>query len=271
MSAMIPSHIPDIDLITATAERLDTWAARASPWTKFAGLILVVLLVTITNNLVICTALFLAVLLMYVAAGLPAGKLFAWYALPAFFVLSLVGLMAFSEPGIPVLSWNPGPFTVTLTDNGILLVIVLLEKALVSVTYSLFFLMSTRYRYFSAMISRIFPSPLDQVFLLAYRFLFLTLSMIGTMLKAVRSRGGGVLRSVRVQGRIFAEVFALVFIRSFDRAERVHLAMIARGYRGTLAAETSIPLPGAGGYIGIAAAALGIGALALAGPGPGWW
>jgi cobalt/nickel transport system permease protein len=108
--------------------------------------------------------------------------------------------------------------------------------------------MTTRYQHFSAMIYRLFPTPLDQIFLLAYRFLFLTLSMTGAIFKAVRSRGGGIIHSIRVQGRIFAEVFALVFIRSFDRAERVHQAMIARGYSGKYEAGTEIPKPGLSGF-----------------------
>jgi cobalt/nickel transport system permease protein len=72
--------------------------------------------------------------------------------------------------------------------------------------------------------------------------------MTGAIFKAVRSRGGGLIHSIRVQGRIFAEVFALVFIRSFDRAERVHLAMIARGYSGKYEAGTVMPEPGLSGY-----------------------
>jgi len=250
---MISSHIPDLDLITVYAQRQDTFFSRVSPWTSFAGLLLVILLITLTRNLVICGALYLVILGMYAAAGLPVRKLFAWYTLPVLFVLSLVGIMAWTEPGTPLFSLNTGLCTLTLTDNGLILVVTLLLKALISVTYSLFFLMTTRYQHFSAMIYRLFPTPLDQIFLMAYRFLFLTLSMTGSIFKAVRSRGGGIIHSIRVQGRIFAEVFALVFIRSFDRAERVHQAMIARGYNGKYEAGTEIPRPGLSGYCVIGA------------------
>jgi cobalt/nickel transport system permease protein len=84
--------------------------------------------------------------------------------------------------------------------------------------------------------------------------------MTGAIFKAVRSRGGGIIHSIRVQGRIFAEVFALVFIRSFDRAERVHQAMIARGYNGKFEAGTKIPPPGLSGYcvIGVFAGMIAI-------------
>ncbi|MDD1718854.1 MAG: energy-coupling factor transporter transmembrane protein EcfT [Methanoregulaceae archaeon] len=256
--AIISPHIPDLDLITVYAQRQDTWFSGVSPWTKFAGLFLIVLLVTLTKNLLVCISLYVVVLLVYAASDLPVRKLFSWYLIPVLFVLSLVGIMAWTEPGVPLFTLDLGIFPLTLTDAGAMLVVTLLLKALISVTYSLFFLMTTRYQYFSAMISRIFPSPLDQIFLMAYRFLFLTLSMIGAMMKAIRSRGGGIVRSLRVQGRIFAEVFALVFIRSFDRAERVSRAMISRGYQGKLEAATDIPRPGLSGYGTIAVSLMAI-------------
>ncbi len=243
-STMISGHIPDPDLITSYAERQESRFARISPWTKCAALILVILTITLTRNIVICTALYIAVILIYYLAGLPVRKLFAWYLLPVIFVLSLVGLLAWTEPGTPVFGFSLLGFPLVLSDNGIILVVTLTEKALISVTFSLYLIMSTRYHHLSALISRVFPAPLDQIFLLAYRFLFLTLAMTGSMLKAVRSRGGGLLHSVRVQGRLFAEVFALVFVRSFERAERVHKAMISRGYAGIYRAGTEIPGPG---------------------------
>jgi cobalt/nickel transport system permease protein len=240
---MISQHIPDPDLITSYSERQDSFLAGVSPWSKFAGLILVIMTITLTRNLFICCALYGAVLLVFILARLPVKKLFGWYALPVLFVLSLVGIMAWGEPGIPLFTLPLGFFSATLTDQGVLLVLTLLVKALISVTYTLFFIMTTRYQHFSAMIYRIFPSPLDQIFLMAYRFLFLTLAMTGSMLKAVRSRGGGLIHSIKVQGTLFAEVFALVFIRSFERAERVHKAMLSRGYSGSLAALTEVPRP----------------------------
>jgi cobalt/nickel transport system permease protein len=268
---MISEHIPDIDLITAYAERQDTLFSRASPWTKFILLILVVLMITLTSNLWVLAILYGAILAACIAAGLPMRTIARWYAMPVIFVLSLVGLMAWSQPGTPVFSIDVAGFVLTLTDQGILLVITLLVKALISVTFSLFFLMTTKYAYFSAMISRLFPSPLDQVFLLAYRFLFLTLSMAGSMLKAARSRGGGIIRSLRVQGGLFAGIFGLVFIRSFEQAERVEKAMTARGYNGTYTAHTALPVPGMAGCLLIGIAGLAVVLICWLSPHAGGW
>ena len=241
---MISPHIPDIDLITNCAERQDTLFSRISPWTKFILLVLIVLMITLTSNVLVLSAMYGVILMACISAGLPMKKILAWYAMPVVFVLSLVGIMAWTQPGTPLLTIPLGGFVLTLTDQGVLLVVILLLKALISVTFSLFFLMTTKYAQFSAMISRIFPAPLDQIFLLAYRFLFLTLAMAASMLKAVRSRGGGIIRSILIQGQLFAGVFGLVFIRSFEQAERVEKAMAARGYNGTYAAHTVIQRPG---------------------------
>jgi cobalt/nickel transport system permease protein len=237
----LSDHIPDLNLITFYAQNRPTAFSHVSPWTKLALLILVILFITVSRNIFLIAALYFLVLLTYGAAGLPVKKLFAWYALPAVFVLSFVGILAWSEPGYPIISFNLAGIPFMLSDNGIMLIALLLLKALTVVTWSLFFLMTTRYEHFAAMIYRIFPTPLDQVFLMAYRFLFLTLAMTASILKAVRSRGGGFIQSVRMQGRLFAEIFAQVFIRSFERSERVHKAMVARGFSGSYLTAVEIP------------------------------
>jgi len=259
-TAMISEHIPDLDLITSYAERQNSLFSGVSPWTKFFLLILIVLMLTLTRSLVILAALYVLILLVYCLAGLPVKKLFQWYTMPVIFVITLVGILAWTEPGTAVFAVPLPGLTLTLTNNGILLVATLFLKALISISYSLFFLMTTRYEYFSGIIYRLFPEPLDQIFLMAYRFLFLTLAMTGSMLKAVRSRGGGLIRSVSVQGKLFAEIAGLVFIRSFERAERVHKAMIARGYSGagSYSARTRIPSPGFAEYGFLAAATLAV-------------
>jgi len=243
-STFLSPHIPDLDLITYYAENNTSLFSRASPWTKGILLFFVVILVTASRSLVLLIGLYIGILLLYLLAGLPAGNLARWYTLPVLFVISLVGLLMWNEPGLPLFSWTAGGFTLTLTDNGVSLVLTLLLKALIVVTFSLLFLMTTRYQHFAGVISRIFPAPLDQIFLMAYRFLFLILARTAAILKSVRSRGGGLMHSLRMQGRLFAGVFALVFIRSFEQGERVSKAMTARGFTGSYPLSGEVPRPG---------------------------
>ena len=226
--------------------------------------------ITLLRNLLVLLGLFLVVFSLFILAKLPVGKLLRWYLFPLLFVGSLVGILAWTQPGNPVIAFSVAGVPIILTDMGILLVVTLSLKTLTSVTYSLFFLMTTRYQYLSGMISRIFPAPIDQIFLMAYRFFFLTFAMVGSILKAVRSRGGGLVRGMRTEGTLFAEIIGLVFIRSFDRAERVEKAMMARGYRGSYSNRTEIPAPGIGGYGVLALCILVTAAGSLVLP-SGWW
>src|SRR5512138_12299 len=121
-SASLSPHIPDFDLITWYAEHQDSFFSRISPWTKFLFLVLLIIAITVTRNMLLLLGLYLAVVILYVLARLPARKLVAWYTLPVIFVLSLVLILMWSEPGVPLLSAGIAGFTLTLTDNGLLLV-----------------------------------------------------------------------------------------------------------------------------------------------------
>jgi cobalt/nickel transport system permease protein len=254
MSELSP-HIPDLDLITFYSEKGTSLFSRISPWTKAFMLVFIILFVSIDKSLILAVCLYLIVLALYYLSGLPIKKLFQWYAMPFIFVLSLVLILMWNEPGTPIFSLSVPYFSLTLTDNGLLLLLKLVFKSLASVTYSLFFLMTTKYNYLSAMIYRVFPSPIDQIFLMSYRFIFMTLKMVESMIKALRSRGGGLLKSARRQSKMFAEVFALTMIRSYDRADRVNKAMEARGFNGKYIAATRIPRIGFGEYFTMLVAA----------------
>src|SRR5512137_2193237 len=69
-AAALSSHIPDLNLITYYAEKHQSFFSRFSPWTKFAFLIIIVLLVTLTGNLTILAVLYLIILIAYAAAHL---------------------------------------------------------------------------------------------------------------------------------------------------------------------------------------------------------
>jgi cobalt/nickel transport system permease protein len=234
-------HIPDLDLITYYGENNSSVFSKVSPWTKAFMLVLIILFITISRNLALLALLYGTTLAVYWLSGLPIKKLFQWYLLPALFVFSLILLLVWETEGAPILTLGVAGFSLTLTDEGLRLALTLLLKALISVTYTLFFLMTTKYNHFSALIYKACPYPVDQIFLMSYRFIFITLRMVDSMLKALRSRGGGLIKSTLRQGRMFAEIFALTLIRSYDRADRISKAMEARGFSGMYVAATRIP------------------------------
>jgi cobalt/nickel transport system permease protein len=77
------------------------------------------------------------------------------------------------------------------------------------------------------------PPVLTQMVLLCHRYLFVFQQEITRMQRSVRVRGfvpGTNLATMRTMGNCFG----MLFIRSFERTERVHEAMLCRGYQGAL-------------------------------------
>ncbi len=251
------SHIPDPNLITLYAERGASVLHRLDPRAKALALVWLVLFVTLARPAWLLVLAWAGTVVVYLLAGLPLRELLRWYTVPALFVLSLVVFLVWGEPGEPLLAAGG----LVLTTGGVALAVSLLTRALATVTFTLVVLMTTRYVHLAALASTVLPAPVDQVFLLSYRFLFTTLKLVDGLLRALRARGGGLARGVLTSTRLFAGIFALSFVRAYDRADRVGKAMAARGYSGRFASSEPLPPRSA---VQLGAVAVGFAALALA-------
>ena len=76
------------------------------------------------------------------------------------------------------------------------------------------------------------PDLLVQIMGFMLRYLDVVTAELGRMITAMRSRGYDP-RSPR-HWPVLARSLGALFIRSYERGERVHLAMLARGYDGTM-------------------------------------
>jgi cobalt/nickel transport system permease protein len=89
------------------------------------------------------------------------------------------------------------------------------------------------------------PSLIVQIMGLMIRYLDVVTAELGRMLVALRSRGCDP-RSPRHWPTLARSLGAL-FVRSYERGERVHLAMLSRGYTGTMP-DVGAPRRGHGGH-----------------------
>ena len=81
------------------------------------------------------------------------------------------------------------------------------------------------------------PASLTQMILLCHRYLFVFQQEFTRMQRAMRVRGfvpGTNLATLRTTGN----ALGMLFIRSFERTERVHEAMLSRGYQGAFPATS---------------------------------
>lgn len=180
MKGLDESHIPQMATILFHSER-DSYLHRASPWTKLAGLVVFVVSVTVLNSISVLAMLYLFSLFVYSLGELPLRKLMKWSLFPTIFVLTISFLFVFEEPGRVLVS----ALGVQLTDGGILLVVKLLLKGLAVVSFSIAFIMSTRYSSLSHLAERLLPWPFNVIFMLTFHFIFVVFDVINTALLAV--------------------------------------------------------------------------------------
>lgn len=84
------------------------------------------------------------------------------------------------------------------------------------------------------------PAVLVMLTSFTYRYAFVLADEVLRMRRARDSRGweGRTL----AQARTIGQMIAMLFLRSYERAERIHLAMLARGYEGRPPRLTRAPL-----------------------------
>jgi len=222
---------------------------ESSPWTKIAFLLLLVSTVIVVQNLLMLLVVYAFALVAYWTGGLPKKKLMKWYLLPAFFVLVIAVVFIFNERGLTLMRIDFYGLSLQLTDAGLLLLAKLLVKSLVMVTFSFTLVMTTRYAQLVYLVKKLLPSPINSMFLLSYRFSFVIFENISTMLKAVRARGGALVKGVLGKSRLYGAIFATSLIHSIEKAERVGKAMEARGFTGELPVYQAPPLPSLAGIL----------------------
>ena len=228
------NHVPDPRLITAYAERRDGPLHRVNPWTKLGVVAVLVLAVTVVDARAVLAGLYAATLVIYGLAGLPYRRLVLWYTLPMLFIVSVAGPLAFLEPGRPILGALATSLgELSITWQGAALFVELTCRSLTVVTFALTASMTTKYNDIAYLLGKIFPTPIDQVALLTYRFTFVMLETLEDLVKAALSRGAN-LSDFWANRRLYARILGMTILTAIERSERLVTSMEARGYDGDI-------------------------------------
>jgi cobalt/nickel transport system permease protein len=165
-------------------------------------------------------------------------------ALP--FVLAAFPLL-FTTPGSPLISFSLGQWVLTPTGEGLLRFLSIALKSWISVQAALLLSATTPFPdLLLAMRAFHVPQMLVSVTGLMWRYLFVLADEAIRLIRARDARsgaepgrrpGGGVLWRARVTGGMAGSLF----VRGFDRADRVYAAMLARGYDGETRALPAPP------------------------------
>lgn len=132
-------------------------------------------------------------------------------------------------PQVPLFGWE----AVTVSEPGLVAAAALAMKGTLGVLASLTLAATTEVDAVLLGLQRLrMPELIVQIMGFMVRYLDVVTADLGRMLIAMRSRGVDP-RSPR-HWPALARTLGALFVRSYERGERVHLAMLSRGYDGRL-------------------------------------
>jgi cobalt/nickel transport system permease protein len=146
----------------------------------------------------------------------------------------------FSIPGEPLTTFHFLSWTITITDMGLLRFESILVRSWLSVQMAILLVAAARFPDIVHALEHLrVPAILTTIIAFMYRYLFVLVDEVFRLLRAREARsaavagsrsGGSVMWRARVAGNMAGQLF----LRSYERSDRVYNAMLARGYDGHL-------------------------------------
>lgn len=146
----------------------------------------------------------------------------------------------FSIPGEAIAQVQIGPLLLVITDAGLLRFISILVRSWLSVQMAVLLVATTQFPDLLHALRHLYvPGVLVSIISFMYRYLFVLADEAMRLLRAREARsaaadgqtsGGSLPWRARVAGNMAGQLF----LRSYERSDRIYNAMLARGYNGTL-------------------------------------
>src|SRR5215217_161293 len=146
----------------------------------------------------------------------------------------------FSMPGNPLTSFHVLIWKFTITDMGLLRFVSILIRSWLSVQMAILLVGTTRFPDLIHALEHLrVPLILTTIIAFLYRYLFVLADEVFRLMRARESRaatmpgtrsGGSIAWRAGVAGNMAGQLF----LRSYERSDRVYNAMLARGYVGHL-------------------------------------
>ncbi|HSQ39741.1 MAG TPA: energy-coupling factor transporter transmembrane component T, partial [Anaerolineales bacterium] len=158
-------------------------------------------------------------------------------ALP--FALAAVSAI-FSPLGNPLAEWTLGPLKLIPTDYGLIKFGSILVRSWLSVQAAILLVATTRFPDMIHAFEHLrVPVILTTIVSFLYRYLFVLTDEVMRLLRARESRSATVAgtksgRNVVWRARVTGNMAGQLFLRSYERSDRIYNAMLARGYTGQM-------------------------------------
>ncbi|MDP2932096.1 MAG: cobalt ECF transporter T component CbiQ [Chloroflexota bacterium] len=229
----------------------DSLVHRLDPRTKFLATLLFILLVSSLPfgawpAFMLCFGLIAALTLF---ARLPIGFVLKRSLVIVPFVLLISLFIPFLKGGTIAGSYSIGLWQVSITYSGLEIMTNILIKSWLSILSLIVLTSTTRLPNLLKGLERLrLPRVLTMILSFMYRYLFILADEVMRMQQARDSRSFGPRRwsAIRTTGNMIGTLF----IRSYERGERVYQAMVARGFDGQSRTLDRLEFSRLDGYFG---------------------
>lgn len=198
---------------------LDSFIHRSNPLIKIVVSFVLILLIAVTDP---------KVYLFFYLYGLILIFLLLCSRIPLFFVfkktLIMVPFVILVALFLPFMKGREG----VILFRGIII------KSYLSILSMILLISSTKFTSLLKGLNRLkVPNIFIMVMSFMYRYLFLLIDELQRMQRAKESRSLGKFRRFHTI-RVLSNIIGVLFVRSYERAERVYLAMRSRGFDGDI-------------------------------------
>jgi len=158
----------------------------------------------------------------------------SFVALP--FALAALSVI-FTLPGQPVFGLSVGPWHLTGTDSGMVRFASIVLRSWISVQLAIVLVAATPFPHLVHALRHLHvPTLLVAIVSLMYRYLAVLADETLRLLRARASRSarpiGASAPPLQWQARVAGHMVGQLFLRSYERSDRIYAAMLARGYKG---------------------------------------
>jgi cobalt ECF transporter T component CbiQ len=210
---------------------------RLDPRLKAVSLLVLLVAVGLVHHVSVLVAAYAFTLVLAVASRLPLGFFVkrVWLFVPVFTgIVVLPATLSIVTPGEVVLTlwhWHGAPQG--FTAQGLTAAALVVSRVATSVSLVVLLTLTTPWnRLLAALRALGVPRIFILIIGVAYRYVFLLLGTVTEMYEARKARTVTAARHDRAARRFVAASAGALFGRAAHLSEEVHMAMVARGYRG---------------------------------------
>jgi cobalt/nickel transport system permease protein len=212
---------------------LDRYAYLRSPihsWQqeyKFIGLLGLIFAFSFVQSLVLLPIIILISASFFLLSRLPFTYLISRLRYPGWFILAVVILLPFTVGNNILWEWN----WLSIKEEGLQTALLIVVRFLCILTLSIVLFGTAPFlQSIKALRSLGLPKAIVDMTLLSYRYLEELGETLNTMQKAIQLRGFKYHQLNRRYLQVIASLVGSLFVRSYERSQRIYQAMILRGY-----------------------------------------